>query len=369
MTELSSIVRLTLRIGLFTVVTGTIVAAQSPEPPRYGYLFIDGEYIEPPYDVSRSQTAIFINGKKLDRNYFRQPLLSYEAGEPTLRNDRQASKQTRSPKQNRAQQDRSQQANKQGRGEATNARRVQEATAMRRAYQQAETIKHDAIVVLSRKNAPLVIFPGDVSYRLLTSLKREGGPIAPPPSHFGKAEQVSWNRVIADFEPSEPFLSRFASDLADYEVADKNATRISEANRLVAQISYPMTVFAMGAIVVAFGHLLSTRPTWDVDSEDSTDILPVNKSLVMMAVFSALDLVWTLAATEAGTMRELNPLGSRLIEDPSMLVAFKIVVTGTSIGILYKLHRRPIAQVASWWCCLVLMLLTARWVVFQSMFT
>ena len=52
-----------------------------------------------------------------------------------------------------------------------------------------------------------------------------------------------------------------------------------------------------------------------------------------------------------GRCVELNPLGSRFIEDPLLLVAFKFAVTGASIGILYVLHQRPIAQVASWWCC------------------
>jgi hypothetical protein len=94
----------------------------------------------------------------------------------------------------------------------------------------------------------------------------------------------------------------------------------------------------------------------------------VGRSLVLIALLSCIDLVWTLAATGAGAMSELNPLGSRLIGDPAQLVLFKLGVTIAPIAILYVLHRRPVAQIASWWCCLLLTLLTARWVVFQSMF-
>jgi hypothetical protein len=50
------------------------------------------------------------------------------------------------------------------------------------------------------------------------------------------------------------------------------------------------------------------------------------------------------------------------------LILFKAIAVSVTIGLLYALHRRPVAQVASWWSCLVLTLLTARWLTFHSMF-
>ena len=144
--------------------------------------------------------------------------------------------------------------------------------------------------------------------------------------------------------------------------------RTSASNQLVAQISYPLTVFAMIAVVLGFGHLLSNRPVQNPESGDTTKSRTVVvNSLLIVALLSIVDLIWTIAATNAGTMRELNPLGSHLIEDPVRLAFFKLSVSAISIGILYALHRTTMAQVASWWCCLLLTLLTARWVVFQSM--
>lgn len=81
-----------------------------------------------------------------------------------------------------------------------------------------------------------------------------------------------------------------------------------------------------------------------------------------------IDLIWTVVASDSVSMRELNPLGRQLIDRPMHLVAFKLATTTTAIGLLYSLRRSPIAQAASWWSCLVLTLVTARWLTFNSMY-
>jgi hypothetical protein len=94
----------------------------------------------------------------------------------------------------------------------------------------------------------------------------------------------------------------------------------------------------------------------------------VLKSLLIFGLLSVVDLIWTISASATGSMREMNPLGNELIHDPIRLILFKTVAVSVTIGLLYSLHHRPIAQVASWWSCLVLTLLTARWLTFHSMF-
>jgi hypothetical protein len=64
----------------------------------------------------------------------------------------------------------------------------------------------------------------------------------------------------------------------------------------------------------------------------------------------------------------MNPIGHELIDNPLHLMAFKLLVTSTAIGLLYVCRRIPLAQQASWWSCLVLTLVTARWLIFNSMF-
>jgi len=81
-----------------------------------------------------------------------------------------------------------------------------------------------------------------------------------------------------------------------------------------------------------------------------------------------IDLVWTVLAHQAGSMRELNPIGSQLFSNPVNLIIFKTAATSLAIALLFRLRQIPLARQASWWCCLVLTLLTARWLTFHSMF-
>lgn len=66
-------------------------------------------------------------------------------------------------------------------------------------------------------------------------------------------------------------------------------------------------------------------------------------------------------------MREINPIGGRLIDRPEQLILFKAVMTTLAIGLLFRLRRYRRAQLAAWWSCLVLTLLTVRWLTFNSM--
>ena len=148
--------------------------------------------------------------------------------------------------------------------------------------------------------------------------------------------------------------------------------QVAASNLFFDRLSYPLTVVAMVLVVLAFGHLLGNSPnqiaaTQDVEQREQSRAT-ILKSLSLIGLLSVIDLVWTLGASQAGAMREMNPLGRSLIEDPTLLIVFKASVTGLAISILYWLHRFPVAQRASWWCCLVLTLLTARWLTFQSMF-
>ena len=118
---------------------------------------------------------------------------------------------------------------------------------------------------------------------------------------------------------------------------------------------------------------MSNKPCLDIadarrSGNDSSARQVVIRSLLLVAMLSMVDLIWTILASHTGAMRELNPLGRQWIDSPAQLVLFKFTVVSTAIGLLYWLHQRPIAQVASWWSCLVLALVTARWLTFNSMF-
>ena len=80
---------------------------------------------------------------------------------------------------------------------------------------------------------------------------------------------------------------------------------------------------------------------------------------------SLIDLAWTILAGQAGVMKEAIHW-QPLIWIPPQLVAFKVTATGLGCGILYAWRRQKQIQDATWWMCLVCVLLTFRWVVFDS---
>jgi hypothetical protein len=144
------------------------------------------------------------------------------------------------------------------------------------------------------------------------------------------------------------------------------------AQSLMEQLHYPLTMFALLVGATAAGHLLTSWPSLGAAGEDAeiaarrTRI--VWRSMAFVLVFSALDLVWTILASRAGTMHEMNPVAGRFIGDPMLLSYFKVLATGAGIVLLLGLRRHHVAQSASLWLCLVCTLLTFRWLTFTSLF-
>lgn len=152
---------------------------------------------------------------------------------------------------------------------------------------------------------------------------------------------------------------------------EKNLSEI-RANRRLDAMAYPMTVLGMVLGILALGHLLKSFSKME-NSEQGT--LPSSEvlratgvSIGLMVALSLFDLTWTVLASQAGVMKELNPLGSQMISDPTMLIAFKLAATFVGCGVLYALRRHERARRACWWLCLICTVLTFRWVMFNSMF-
>ncbi|MGB7345943.1 MAG: DUF5658 family protein, partial [Pirellulaceae bacterium] len=240
---------------------------------------------------------------------------------------------------------------------------------MARIVDQLGNAQIGAIVVQYEHERTRVLYPNIGGEALLNALAGNAMAESEALAKIDIVDRTTATRLLDTFVPTKEFVTRVRTERDKRETAGTNGDRTAAANIWVARISYPLTVFAMIIVVLGFGHLLSNRPIQDGDTGlASNNRAVIVKSLSIIALLSVVDLVWTIAASQAGTMRELNPLGSHLIKDPSSLIFFKLAVTSISIGILYTLRQKPIAHVASWWCCLLLTLLTARWVVFQSMF-
>lgn len=191
-------------------------------------------------------------------------------------------------------------------------------------------------------------------------------------AYAGSSEVAStWSDWILGFRPSPEFLTAAQPIVDRIDAAlDEGQARQAAIKRLDS-FAYPLTIAGMIMSVFAIGHLMSNPPNGG-KTPDEIEMSPevvkiVTRSLLLVVALSLLDLVWTLLASQAGTMRELNPVGGRLIDDPAKLVAFKVAMTGLAAGLIFKLRYYRRAQLASWWACLILTLLTVRWLTFNSM--
>jgi hypothetical protein len=190
---------------------------------------------------------------------------------------------------------------------------------------------------------------------------------------FADSDKVAseWSSWVTGFRPDDVFLTAAQPIVDHIDLVHREGHARQAAIRRLDTFAYPLTIAGMIMSVFAIGHLMSNPPNGGKTPDEvemSPEVLQVvTRSLVLVVVLSLLDLVWTLLASQAGSMRELNPVGGRLIDDPAMLIVFKVAMTGLAAGLMFKLRHYRRAQLASWWACLILTLLTVRWLTFNSM--
>jgi hypothetical protein len=329
-----------------------------------GYVFIGGEYVPAPYHVQQTEEGVLINGHLIKADQF--PRFN-AAGRGGFAGPGRA-----------AWQEMHQEGSRQGAGRAIfltrDTRRPVPFGGLRgrtiyRLEQEAAIFALDdrPLVVLdsaSVVNDLLRIFAGldqDSSSlaNVLAALPRE-------------ADADFWKTWLTTYEPPPQLVARAKEKCETSEAVETANHEQLAAVRRLDTYSYPLSVFGMVLAVLASGHLLKSVPTSDAKSSVEEPRPHLVRFVIMAAglvfLMSSLDLAWTLLAAQAGQMRELNPLGQNLIDDPASLVAFKLSATLVSCGLLVALRRHHAAQLASWWLCLVCTMLTFRWLLFNSMF-
>lgn len=304
------------------------------------FLFFNGKYIPPPYTVRlRSDTTLSINGQRIDANEL--DLRNYERQSPC---GIEIADQTREPS-----------------NPETPITLFHNDLSM--------MLRMHAVIVLEEESPPLII--GDVS-DIETSIASLCDADDQRELNFHPAAaEATWNALVRKFQAPPAFRSHAKRYLEQLDHVHRAGITVITANLLVDAVGYPLHTFAMLMVVMAFGHLLSNKPCIELIGNDTQQHehtrRVVTRSLILFGVLSAIDLFWTVASSQAGVLREMNPLGNALIRDPITLGVFKLAAVATTIALLVRLHASPVAQVASWWSCLVLTLLTARWLVFHSM--
>jgi hypothetical protein len=186
-------------------------------------------------------------------------------------------------------------------------------------------------------------------------------------------DTAEWGAIVDRFHPTADLKERVAAVKAELasDGEEFQLDGIALFNPASKKFTYGLTVVGMLLAVFSFGTILSFRPTlrgnWKLEDNSSHALTLVKRCVVMIGLLSAFDLVCTLVAHFAGGFIEVNPMADSLLSRPVLLVVFKVAMTAVAAAILLRLKRYQGSQVASWWICLLLTLLTCRWVAVESL--
>jgi Domain of unknown function (DUF5658) len=324
-----------------------------------GFLFIDGKYLPAPHEVQVLDEKLVVG----DQSYHAAGVDLSAWGDLKSNRSKDAKRRSTRARQTSLASSRIQLIRGTLRQQSPTAKTRSDVYVFHRLCDDVlRSVESGDVVALYANRPPLILQRSSHGRDLIQCLLDEKG--QHPPADLAPVDKESWSILVAEFQSTSDFRTHAnvqLDSLRSLEAANEMSSRI---HRLGEQVSYPLTMLAMVFVVIGFGHLLSNKPKIPIAESKAV----VSRSLLIVGMLSVVDLIWTMVAAQSGSMRELNPIGNHLIQNPMLLVTFKVSLVGFAIVVLYRLHTRPIAQVASWWSCLVLTLLTARWLTFNSMF-
>tara|TARA_R110002049_G_scaffold72490_7_gene187521 strand:+ start:86325 stop:87410 length:1086 start_codon:yes stop_codon:yes gene_type:complete len=341
---------------------GVCKPCASAEPVVGGFLFYNEKFIPPPYSIElRDKNTVLINGISISSTSLDLSCYELEAGQwggsGRWSDERKAVGAM----------------GKQDRGWGNGRRRTPLSVFENVLSSWLLPVTGAGTVVLADGHLPIFLNSSREGVELLRCLRENNvaDRDANSLTFLTDENRTACLQLIHQFETSPAFASRASALIDEVDSHLSSVDSTVRMTKLAEMLTFPLTVFAMVVVVLGFGHLLSNKPIIGELAEDEQRQhakTVVFRSLVIVTLLSCVDLVWTLTASQSGMMRELNPLASKFIHNPMQLVLFKGLGVSVAIVILYNLYQRPIAQAASWWSCLLLTLLTARWLNFNAMF-
>lgn len=350
-----------IRLGVACVLyffSAVASGAQSPaeaEPyiePR-GHLFVDGKFVSPPYVVESVDNGVSINGH----------FLKIQAIVPPKPRSRNAWRQSENNGGARARGSRGTYVSYEKR-ESDDSSEMDEVNA----EALAGDLHQQAVVFGFRDSDPIVLrdlrakadfceaaLTDNPSADLISRLVAFGN---------GTIDDQHWVQMLSAIKPEGELREWMQGQVNELSrTRTTNERQINAVNRMEFA-TYPLTVIGMFLGVFALGQNLKWS-TSGVSAQHAVGYLKM--AVLMILAMSSLDLIWTILSSQAGQMRELNPVAAGLIESPLLLIGFKLAATLTACGILLALRNNPKVQLATWWICLVCVLMTFRWVIFNSM--
>lgn len=176
---------------------------------------------------------------------------------------------------------------------------------------------------------------------------------------------------LPDLRSDVELITRLASFKTAMDSVQQRNYGSNQSVLRMDHFAFPLSLVGMVLVVFATGQLLLNPPPkpscgilTDRSGESSSN---TSLFVTLIVAFSVLDLIWTILASHDNTMRELNPIGRHLIASPMLLICFKAISTGVAVAILLYLRSHLRVQLATWWMCLLLTMLTARWLMFSSL--
>lgn len=305
-------------------------AAMPDEPIYTGFVFIDHQYLESPYELEQRKGLVYLNGQPLRLKQFHSGFERSHRWGP-------------------------------------------------RRYSPEAQIEHiqrllenDGLMVYVTEEQTLHWFHRSSAYTILDILLHEQ-------TLEDKLERFSqeipslpnadyWREVIDKFEPTRHLEERMEEHINAHRAPIAGPVSLEDPQHSTA---YYLTIAGMVMTVFGFGTVLQHRPPeleqWGRQSSDAGSLRLVKSCVLLMGALSVFDLVCTMMLHEMGSFWEVNPFANSLVDRSLVLMAFKLVPIVSGMAFLYWARKYAAVQMASWWLCLVLTLLTARWVIVTSM--
>ncbi len=307
-----------------------------------GFLIVDNRYVAPPYRIEHDGEQLRVNGIELalPDAVGRFPARGHFPARPGARDRRAVPSMRRYPHRE---------------------------SSARDALIQAERLFLRGGLVIRFTDGALGVFPhaDSILGPLLSDLERTDK-LRSLMSHSRQPISFAqWSALVDGFERDDGLRERV------FAIEHAGTAAAAPLHQPPQYALYGLTVLGMILTVACFGIVLSHRPQhfcrWSDVNRIPRDVRLVIGCAAMIAVLCVFDLVCTLTAAHTMHFWEINPFGAPLVAQPAVLSAAKLLLTFVCVGILWRLRFYRGAQLASWWLCLGLTLLTARWVVFNSL--
>lgn len=223
-------------------------------------------------------------------------------------------------------------------------------------------LESKTLVILSEEQQQPELYAASEVYDILQALLDKSG-------KNSNVIPVSIRPYLPALRSDIELMARSAEYTAAEEAMSERNRRSNQSVHRLDDFAFPLSLAGMLLVVFSTGQLLLKKPPEGKELRERSDESSSNTGLfvTLIIAFSVLDLIWTMLASHDGSMRELNPIGRHLISDPILLACFKACTTGVAVGILIYLRSHSRVHLAAWWICLLLTLMTARWLVFTSM--